>query len=184
MGLSCYDVVAATGDGGGENEGACGIHQHFEDLSPGYVRRRCLPHIAWRTADKAIRSSGLDYRALCAYFVEGITWSRLREIAVRGPAEGGLGLFPDGSARCQEIFKAAPSAIISTRPDTDLTFLKLLSGKEHVLHRLALKDLEQRTKLGAETVAAVASLGDIRQRIQRAILREIIERCFSSGIGT
>ena len=94
VGLSCYDVVAATGDGGGENEGACGIHQHFEDLSPGYVRRRCLPHIAWRTADKAIRSSGLDYRALCAYFVEGITWSRLREIAVRGPADGGLGVVP------------------------------------------------------------------------------------------
>ena len=64
IGLNCYDVVSGTGDGGGENEGHTGIHSHFENLSPGYVRRRCLPHIAWRTADQAIRASGLDYKAL------------------------------------------------------------------------------------------------------------------------
>ena len=46
VGLNSYDVVAGTGDGGGENEGSSGIHSHFENLSPGYVRHRCLPHIA------------------------------------------------------------------------------------------------------------------------------------------
>ena len=89
IGLNCYDVVSGTGDGGGENEGQTGIHSHFENLSPGYVRRRCLPHIAWRTADQAIRASGLDYKALCSYLCEGITWTRLREIAVRAPRDGG-----------------------------------------------------------------------------------------------
>ena len=59
-GLNCLDVVSCTGDGGGENEGRFGIHAHFEDLHTGYVRRRCLPHLAWRTADAAIRASGLD----------------------------------------------------------------------------------------------------------------------------
>ena len=177
VGLNCYDVVACTGDGGGENEGSSGIHAHFEDLSPGYVRHRCLPHIAWRTADMAIRTSCLDYKALCSYFVDGITWSRLREIATRGIPDGGLGLFRDGSRACQEVFKQNPSTIISSRPETDLNFLKLLSGKEHVLHRLAVKDLEQRTSLGAETVRAVANLGDIRERIRRALLGEILERC-------
>ena len=40
VGLNCYDVVAGTGGGGGENEGSSGIHSHFEGLSPGYVRHR------------------------------------------------------------------------------------------------------------------------------------------------
>ena len=84
----------------------------------------------------------------------------------------------DGSQKCQEIFKQAPGTIITTRPETDLAFLQLLRGKEQVLHRLAVKDLEHRPKLGAETVAVVASLGDIRQRILRSILCEILERCF------
>ena len=176
VGLNVYDVVAGTGDGGGENEGSFGIHQHFENLSPGYVRHRCLPHIAWRTADMAIRSSGLDYKALCVYFVDGITWTRLREIATRGPDDGGLGLFGDGSRGCQEIFKQSPSTIIASRPETDLNFLNLLRGKEHVLHRLALKDLEQR-QLVAETVRAVSDLGDIKQRVKRAVLGEILTRC-------
>ena len=96
IGLNCYDVVSGSGDGGGENEGHSGIHSHFENLCPGYVRRRCLPHIAWRTADQAIRASELDYKALCSYFGEGITWTRLRELAVRDPRDGGLGLFTDG----------------------------------------------------------------------------------------
>ena len=91
---------------------------------------------------------------------------------------GGLGLFKEGGEKCRDIFRKALSSIISTRPETDMEFLKLLRGKEHVLHKVALKDLEQRTKLGAETVAATASLGDIAHRIRRAILGEILERCF------
>ena len=40
VGLSRYDVVAGTGDGGGENEGSSGVHSYFENLSPGYARHR------------------------------------------------------------------------------------------------------------------------------------------------
>ena len=178
VGLSIFDGVAGTGDGGGENEGASGIHSTFEHISPGYVRRRCLPHIAWRTGDMAIRSSNLDYKSLCSYFTDGITWNRLRAIAVLPVAEGGLGLFRDGSRQCKELFGTAPSSIVTTRPETDLQFLKFLRGKEHLLHRLAVKDLEQRTKLGPETMAAVVNLGDLRQRIRRAVLCELLERCF------
>ena len=178
LGLSCYDVVAGTGDGGGENEGASGIHRYFEDLCPGYVRHRCLPHISWRTGDMAIRSSGLEYKAICAYLGEGITWTRLKEIAVRDRVDGGLALFKDGSPQCHCLFKKSPGTIICNRPETDLEFLTFLSGKEHLLHRLALVDLEQRPKLGAEAVAAVACLGDIRQRFLRLILKEVLFRCF------
>ena len=175
VGLNSFDVVAGTGDGGGENEGQHGVHAYFENLNPGYVRRRCLPHISWRTCDVAIRVSGLDYKALAAYFVEGITWSRLRELATRDPADGGLGLFRDGSQRCKDIFGRSPSAIIDTRPETDLNFLKLLAGKEHILHMLATRDLEER-KLSADTRAAILNLGDLKNRIRRRILQEILER--------
>ena len=58
-----------VGDGGGENEGETGVYHSFEEEeSGGYVRRRCLPHIAWRTADQAINQalslSDLNYRGI------------------------------------------------------------------------------------------------------------------------
>ena len=183
VGLNCFDVVSGTGDGGGENEGHLGVHAYFENLNPGYVRRRCIPHISWRTCDLAIRSSGLDYKALAAYLCEGVTWSRLREIATKNCADGGLGLFRDSSQQCKNLFGRSPSAIIVSRPDTDLNFLKLLEGKEHLLHRLAVKDLEQRS-LSAETKAAVLNLGTIKSRICRRVLQEILENACSCSITT
>ena len=164
LGLNCFGVTSGTGDGGGENEGHAGVHAYFEDLNPGYVRRRCLPHISWRTCDCAIRASGLKYKALAAYLAEGITWSRLRELATRSIPDGGLGLFRDGSHQCKEISGFRPSALVDNRPETDLNFLKLLEGKEHLLHTMATKDLEQRA-LGAETGAAILILGDIKAKI-------------------
>jgi hypothetical protein len=125
----------------------------------------------------AIRASELDYRALAAYFVDGVTWSRLRAIAVQTPDLGGLNMFNDGDRRCKAIFGVSPSAIVQTRPETDLNFLKFLGGKEHILHRLATRDLQQRTNLGPDIVKAVENLGNITKRICRSILCEILERC-------
>ena len=112
-----------------ENEGRLGVHAFFENLSPGYVRHRCIPHIAWRTCDVAIRVSGLDYRALAGYLVDGTTWKRLRDLACKEKAFGGLELFKDGSKRCNDIFSKSPSAIVDGRPETDLSFLELLEGR-------------------------------------------------------
>ena len=151
------------------------MHAHFENLNPGYVRRRCLPHISWRTCDMAIRASNLTYKNIASYFVEGITWSRLRELATRSKNDGGLQLFKDGSRRCQEVFSRKPSAIIENRPETDLNFLKILEGKDHLWHTMATKDLEGRT-LHADTTAAILSLADIKARIHRRVLQEILER--------
>jgi hypothetical protein len=125
----------------------------------------------------AVRASELDYKALAAYFVEGVTWTRLRAIAVQMPAAGGLNLFKDGSPACKAIFGSSPSAIVDTRPETDLSFLRFLSGKEHILHKLAKRDLEQRTTLGQDVVIAIENLGDISKRIRRSILSEVLERC-------
>ena len=176
-GLNCYDAGSGTGDGGGENAGSHGVHVFFEDLGTGYVRKRCLPHISWRVADMAIKASGLDYKEFAAYLVDGVTWGRLRAIATQAPEEGGLGLFTDGSRKCKEIFSASPSAIIKNRPETDHTFLEFLKGKEHTLHLIADRDLQQRPSLGPEASKAALSLGDIGLRIFRTVLCEVIHRC-------
>ena len=96
-------MVVATGDGGGEHEGHQGAHAYFENLSPGYVSRICLPHIYCRTCDLAIRVSGLDYKALVAYPCEGVTWSRFRDIAAKDLALGGLGIFREASQQRTEF---------------------------------------------------------------------------------
>ena len=124
----------------------------------------------------AIRASGLSYKALAAYFVEGITWVRLRELATRSVPQGGLGLFTDSSQQCKDVFGKSPSAIVENRPETDLNFPKLLEGKEHLFHAMATKDLEQRS-LSADTREAIMHLADIQGRIHRRILQEILERC-------
>jgi len=47
--------VSMVGDGGGENEGIVhGMHAQLEADVPGYVRRRCLGHLAWRVTDAVI----------------------------------------------------------------------------------------------------------------------------------
>ena len=85
-------------------------------------------------------------------------------------------MFADGSRPCKDLFQNAPASIVSTRPETGMRFLQFLRGKEHLLHRLAVRDLEQRTELGTEAQRAVTNLGDIKQRIFREILCEIIDR--------
>ena len=124
----------------------------------------------------AIRASGLQYRALAAYLTEGITWQRLRELATRSVPDGGLGLFADGSRQCKKVFGESPCAIIDGRPESDLRFLKFLEGKEHILHKLATKDLAERS-LNADTKAAILGLAGIKNRISRRVLQEILERC-------
>ena len=82
---------------------------------------------------------------------------------------------PLSTPRCKDIFGRSPASIITTRPETDLRFLEFLKGKEHVLHRLALKDLSQRD-LSATTRNAIESLGKILDRVRRGILAELLQR--------
>ena len=176
QGLSPMDVVSCTGDGGGENEGKAGVHAHFEELRQGYVRRRCLPHLAWRTCDAALRASRVEYKSLASYLCDGVTWTTLQAIAVKPPDAGGLALFPEGSQAFADAFSAKPSPIVDGRPETDLAFLQFLQGREEVLRRTAARDMEQRSLRG-EAVAAAADLGSPALRISRRILCEVLHRC-------
>ena len=84
LGVTRYDVVNGVGDGGAENEGeGRGIHATMEAEVPGYARRRCLGHMAWRIAG-ALISEIPDYKQvkrLAEYFGDGVTWTRLQALA-------------------------------------------------------------------------------------------------------
>ena len=178
LGLSRADVISGTGDGGGENEGKGGFHANFERANPSYARRRCIPHISWRTSDMAISAAGEimeDYKAIAAHLADGITWQRLRALAIKPIDEGGLALFRDGSPECHKIFHKGPPSIIAGRPLTDKEFLEFLRGKEEVLARLCLKDGQQRS-LKEDTKRATEALGFADQNIYRNILCEILHR--------
>ena len=58
IGLGRHDVFSGSGDGGGENEGLHGIHSRFEESVSWYVRRRCLAHISWRSAEAGFPKMG------------------------------------------------------------------------------------------------------------------------------
>lgn len=179
IGMARSDIVSGTGDGGGENEGKMGIHQALENLSGSYVRRRCLPHLAWRTADAAIAAYGEDasiYKTLASYLTDGVTWRRLRTLATASQDLGGLALFAESSEACRRIFGKSPSKITTQRPQSDMVFLQLLRGKEQILRQLCLVDVEDRN-LAASTRAAVEDLGNARRNIERAILSEVLSRC-------
>lgn len=178
LGLSRADVISGTGDGGGENEGKTGFHATFESANPSYARRRCIPHISWRTSDMAIKAAAEvmeDYKPIAAALGDGVTWQRLRALATKPIDEGGLALFADGSPQCYEIFHQGPPSIVSGRPLTDKEFLEFLRGKEEVLAKLCLEDGKQRS-LQADRQRAVEALGFADQNIKRNILCELLHR--------
>ena len=63
-GLYRIDCTAGSGDGGGENEGFAGVHSVYEASCDGYVRHRCLGHLAWRVHLAASRESCVE-RSCC-----------------------------------------------------------------------------------------------------------------------
>ena len=176
-GMSRYEVFNVVGDGGGENEGSSGIHATMETEVPGYVRRRCLGHVAWRVADAMLDEwdQYSDVKTLCSYMSDGVTWSRLQALATTPVLEGGLGLFQEMSREHKAIFGRAPGGIVEGRPESVLHFLTFLRGKEHVLHLVCARDLEQR-RLAKNTRQAVALLGDVQGRAERSICGEVLHR--------
>ena len=97
------------------------------------------------------------------------------ELASRTLRDGGFGLFRDGSQACKDVFGRSAPNIIDIRPETDLNFLKLRKGTQHILRKLAVKDLQQRS-LRVGTQAAILNLGEIKNRIGRRVLRDRCSR--------
>ena len=100
IGLGRHDVFSGSGDGGGENEGAHGIHARFEEAVSGYVRRRCLAHNSWRSAEAGFPKMGdvrEGWKAISRHLHDGGVWARLKIAAIAPVDYGGLSLFAQGS---------------------------------------------------------------------------------------
>ena len=132
LGLTSFDVVSGTGDGGGENEGAAGIHHAFEEEQPSYVRRRCLNHLAWRVAKQALKEMDEHVvEAMCTYInsAQSTTWWRRQCLAVHSREDGGLALFSEGSREFCEVFSHMPCTIDEDRPESVMNFPAVSSRK-------------------------------------------------------
>ena len=179
FGLLRADIVSGTTDGGAENEGRTGLHALLESENPSYVRRRCLPHLSWRTSDAALNCCAEQtgaYKTIAAHLADGVTWKRLRTLATTSRAAGGLELFGDGSPACHRMFSRCPGVVVSTRPQTDMEVLEYLRGREATLYALASEDCRQRG-LASATKEAIEDLRDLGRNIRRGILAEVLQRC-------
>ena len=67
-------------------------------------------------------------------------------------------LFREGSEACKAVFGTSLASIVDGRPESDLSFLKFLRGREHVLHQACQRAVEERG-LSSDTEAAVGILG-------------------------
>ena len=177
FGCSRYDVLSLTGDGGGENEGQTGIHATLEDTVPGYVRRRCHGHVAWRIADACLAQMPEhdDMKRFAEHLHDGITWQRLQAIATSTSAEGGLALFPAMSLEHSRVFGKVPPSIVQGRPETDMKFYTWMRGKEHILYMVCKHDLTQRS-LAKSVETAIDKMVDLQLRVARSVCGELLHR--------
>ncbi len=179
VGLSRADVCSGTGDGGGENEGVTGVHAELERAGEGYVRRRCLGHIAWRAAEAsfpAMASVRNGMKAAARYFHEGGAWERLKIIAVAPVGVGGVQLFQQGSREYVSVFGRAPPSILDGRPETDSHFAEWLVPRCGVLSTLVDVDRHQRPLTGEDGETTRLSFASQDFRVRLAIAAEVLRR--------
>ena len=185
IGLGRYDVFSGTGDGGGENEGANGIHATFEEAMPGYVRRRCLGHISWRSAEAGFPSMGNvreGWKAISRHLHEGGVWARLKIAATASVDYGGLALYAQGSRAYAAVFGQAPPTVINDRPETDLRMAEWLLPRMHILPRLVQHDQDarvataRRDDAGRDATQARQALLDDTFRARLPICAEVLRR--------
>ena len=55
---------------------------------------------------------------------DGISWTRLQEVATLPIGQGGLALMGRSSAAFKAAFSRAPPNIVDDRPETDMLFLR------------------------------------------------------------
>ena len=182
LNLFLGECVAGVGDGGGENEGTSGIHSLMEDRRPDYVRRRCFGHLPWRVAGAGLNEMDSfnelfrGIKAISEYLHEGVTWNRLKSIAVLPPAEGGLALFADGSPEYAFYFTTSPPRNMTERPETTAELLKWLQPRESVLRRVVTQDHETRNLSGQSNILARATIADRKACVFRRIAYVLLKK--------
>ena len=146
-----------------------GVHALLESARPDYVRKRCLQHLPWRVADAGTRAMP-HFKATEAanvYLRDGVTWRRLGAIAVQSVAQGGLGLFRDGSREYKKIFGTSPPRLIDQRPECTVDFIAWLLPKQSVLAQCAAVDLQQRDLNFPQVALALQTLSNRKECVLR-----------------
>jgi hypothetical protein len=177
--VSGLDVITGAGDGGGENEGSGGIHARYEAHNPLYIRRRCLGHLSWRICDNLLNHLSAElkqYKKVCNYLTEGMTWQRLKDIATLPDDAGGLDLMQPGTREFSAIFSKAPETILENRPETDYIFLSWLASRAEVLAKCAKVDVAQRKQEGPIAKIAMKAMADPMLRLQWCVMSELLRR--------
>ena len=172
LGFNLYNMVSGTGDGGGENEGSAGVHARLEHKEQGYIRRRCFGHLPWRVAAAGLAEMGREDDTLTSintYLLDGITWSRLQQIATMPLAAGGLNLFQASSLAFKSVFSPSPPKMMEDRPECTAMFLEWLLPKQQTLATLINKDLSQRDLIKKSSKIAQRSLNSRQESILRYI---------------
>ena len=172
VGVYRPDFASGCGDGGGENEGTCGIHSLLTASNPTYLKRRCIPHFAWCTFKAGLNDMephGSHTVALNSYLRQGVTWSRLASIAVQPIAAGGLGLFTEGSRDFKAIFRSQPPRLIDERPEATVLWYEWLIPKQNVLAKLIACDLRSRNLQGTDGARGLKTLQTTRDCLCRSI---------------
>ena len=96
---------------GGKNEGEHGIHARFEEAVPRYVRRRCIAHMSWRSAEAAFPKMGNvreGWTPISRHLHDGGAWARLKIAAITPVDYGGLALYVRSSPQYAAVFGKPP----------------------------------------------------------------------------
>ena len=166
IGVYQIDYTAGVGDGGGENIGDGGVHGLIESSNPEYIRKRCLPHFAWRTFWAGYEAMGIhqkESKLLNAYLRRGITWTRLSTLSVKSVADGGLGLYEENTPAHWNVFGTSPPRLIDERPECTMLWMEWLVPRQQVLIPIIEKDLATRTldsNNGEKGLATLKSVND------------------------
>lgn len=166
------ECVSGVGDGGGENEGAAGVHAHIEGRNASYVRRRCLLHLPWRVADQGLIEMGIvndELKSISAYIHDGVTWLRFKAIATQARGAGGLGMCDQSSQLYEELFGVSPPRHQDERPATDMILLQWLQSRQASFAKLAAHDMECRGLIGKSANVATDSLNNKLHCVLRRI---------------
>lgn len=173
IGIFKDDLVNGVGDGGGENEGTQGVHRLLEINTPSYCRRRCLPHFAWRTfaaGTAEMEPHFAKMSALNSYLRRGVTWSRLKAIAIKSEVEGGSGLgWTEHAPEFVRFFSSSPPKMMDERPEATVEFMEWLLPRQFTLRQLVDADLRSRFLDGTEARDGQATLQSRRECIYRHV---------------
>ena len=114
---------------------------------------------------------------MCTYLnsAKSTTWWQMQCIAVHPLADGGLGLFREGSREFRAVFSQMLGTIVEDRPESVMNFLRFLRGREKTLALCAAKDVVARDLKQGAYMAAEA-LANVAGRVERSIMAELLHR--------